>query len=246
MVAVAGPAESIDVLSYDDWLSGFRRAWRQGEHVALLGQTGSGKTYVSRDILSARDYVVVLALKRRDDTIRLFTSGTPKYKRVKKWPLDWGVHRAVVELTPESLADASQAMRVYGVLNDVFRDGNWAVFIDDTGYATGTLRLKRQITVLLNQGRSQGISVVTAATQPTSIAANIPSETLRQVRHVIMWRFETAQDIEACAKITGIDKRSLAAYMQELGVYGDASTDFLSYRRGYGMVLVRQRRRHGG
>lgn len=241
-MAVAVASSDLDVLTYDTWLAGFRRAWRQGEHVALLGPTGSGKTFVSRDILSAREYVIVLALKRHDDTIQLFTRGEPRYKRVRKWPLDWGVTRAVVELKPESLGDMSQAMRVYTVLNDVFLDGNWALFIDDTGYATGTLKLKRQITVLLNQARSHGVSVVTAATQPTSIAANIPSETLRQVRHVVMWKFETDQDIEACARITGMNRRALAAAMDALNVYEDASTDFLSYRRGYGMVLVRQRR----
>jgi hypothetical protein len=95
---------------------------------------------------------------------------------------------------------------------------------------------------MLNVGRSLGLSLITAATQPTSVAANIPSETLRQVRHVLMWRFEDTRDKDACAMITGLDKRSVYAAMASLRVFDDASTDFLYYRRGRGMVVVRQER----
>lgn len=233
-------------MAYDAWLSGWRAAWRQGEHVALVGPTGSGKTYVAHDMLSARRYVLVLAVKPKDDTIQVFTHGEPKYKRVKKWPLDWGVHRAVIEVKPDSLSDRSQTQRVYTIMNDVWRDHNWTLFLDDAGYMTGTLGLKRPLVVLLNQSRSLGVSIMTAATQATSIAAAIPSETLRQVRHIALWRFEDMRDIEACAHIIGMDKRALAESMRALRVYPDSSTDFLVYRRGYGLALVRQRPRGKG
>ena len=233
------------MLSYADWRYSFAGAWQQGEHVALLGPTGSGKTYTARDILAVRAYVIVLAVKRQDDTLRHFTRGEPRYIRTKKWPVNYDTNRAVIVLQPESLSDTTQAIKVYKVLNDIFLEGGWCIYLDDTGYLTGTLRLKRQITVLLNQGRSSGISVVTAATQPNSVAANIPSETLRQVRHVLMWRFEDEASIDACAKIVGMSKRALIGYMAQLQVYDDSSTDFLAYRRGYGLVLVRQERNGG-
>ena len=220
----------------------FRGIWRQGEHVALLGPTGSGKTYTARELCAIRDYVIVLAVKREDDTLDLFSKSEPRYRRTKKWPVDYNVNRAVLSLQPDSLADTSQAMRVYTVLNDVFKAGGWCVLIDDTGYVAGYLKLRRQVTQLLNTGRSSGISVVTAATQATSVAANIPSETLRQVRHILMWRFEDSRDIEACAGITGLDKHAIGAAMRALRVYSDSSTDYLYYRRGYGLTLVRQER----
>jgi hypothetical protein len=232
-------------MAYSAWRAAFARVWQQGEHIALLGQTGSGKTYTARDLLHIRDYVMVLAVKRHDDVLQQFaraSAGAPKYHKLKQWPPDYYVDKGLFVVRPESLADSTQASKVYEVLNGVFKQGSWCLFVDDTGYVTGTLGLKRAITVLLNQGRSSGISVVTAATQVTSVAANIPSETLRQVRHVLMWRFESEADIEACARICGVAKKRLAAALNALYVYSDSSTDFLAYRRGYGLTVVRQER----
>lgn len=230
------------MLSYAVWRNQFASTWQQGEHVALIGQTGSGKTYTAHDVLGIRDYVIALAVKREDDTLRYFTRDEPKYKRTTKWPVNYDVNRAVIVLKPESLADRSQTLKVYQVLNDIFQAGGWTVYLDDTGYLTGTLGLKRQITVLLNQGRSLGISVVTAATQPTSVAANIPSETIRQVRHILMWKFQDEASIKTLGGMIGVNWRYLQDCMAELLVYPDSSTDFLAYRRGYGLVLVRQDR----
>lgn len=229
-------------LTYRDWLAQMANQWRQGEHVALLGMTGSGKTYTARDLLRIRGYVVVLAVKKQDDTLQLFTKGDPPYKLTKRWPVNYDVTHAVLALPPENLADTSQAYKVYRVLDDVFRNGGWCILLDDTGYITGYLRLRRQVTQLLNTGRSHGISVVTAATQPTSVAANIPSETLRQVRHILMWRYASRRDIDALADITGLDKSDIRAAMARLTIYPDASTDFLVYHIGRGLTIVRQDR----
>lgn len=62
------------------WYEDFRNTWQQGEHVALVGKTGVGKTSLARDILSARDYVMVLALKRKDDTLASFPRANPPYR----------------------------------------------------------------------------------------------------------------------------------------------------------------------
>lgn len=242
----AGPIEQslsdYDMLPYGVWRRAFASQWRQGEHVALVGQTGSGKTYTARDVLAIRQYVIVLAVKREDDTLNHFSHGEPKYKRTKKWPVDYNVNRAVISLQPKSLGDRAQAGKVYEVLNDIFKSGGWCTYLDDTGYLTSTLGLKRQITVLLNQGRSHGISVVTAATQPTSVAANIPSETMRQVRHILMWKYEDAPSIRTLAELTGYNWRYLESLMHELYVYPDSSTDFIAYRRGHGLTIVHQER----
>jgi hypothetical protein len=227
------------MLPYAEWRAGFARVWRQGEHVALLGPTGSGKTYTARDVLAIRQYVIVLAVKREDDTLTHFTRGEPKYKKTSKWPVNYDVNRALISLPPESLSDAGQALKVYNVLNGVFKGGGWCIFLDDTGYISSHLKLKRQIAELLNVGRSSGISVVSAATQPSSAYAGVPSETLRQVRHVLIWKFEDDESIEACAHICGMPKRRMHELMDELIMYADGSTDFVAYRRGAGAVIVR-------
>lgn len=240
-----GTTPAYDMLSYPDFTSRFRGVWRQGEHVALLGPTGSGKTYTLRDIANIRRWVVVLAVKRKDDTLDLFTRGTAPFERIGKWPANYNQNRVVLSLPPSSLRDVTQADKIYDVLNDVFLAGGWCLVLDDTAYIAAHLGLRRQIAQLLNVGRSSGISLMTAATQASSVAANIPSEYLRQVRHVLMWRFEDARDREACARITGLPKATIEDAMAQLTVYPDSSTDFLYYRRGHGLSIIRQTR-YGG
>lgn len=43
--------------------------WRQGEHIALAGKSKSGKTTLARQLLPRRDFVVVMATKKRDDSL---------------------------------------------------------------------------------------------------------------------------------------------------------------------------------
>lgn len=227
---------------YTEWRRAFGMSWQQGEHMILVGPTGSGKTHTARDLMSIRDYAVVLAVKKHDDVLQAFTKSSPRYVRRKEWPPEYSDKRVLYNFPPTSLADKAQAGKVYMVMNGVQHAGAWAIFLDDTGYITGTLGLRRPLVVLMNQGRSHGISVVTAATQASSVSANIPSETLRQVRHVLMWRFEAVQDIEACARMTGLDKKRLIAAFDTLRVFGDGSSDFLAYHRGSGLYIVRQER----
>ena len=210
--------------AYRDWFTTFAPDWRQGEHVAIIGQTGSGKTTLAGQLLDAREYVVCLAVKRHDDTLKTFSA----YDVIKKWPPRYDVARCVVWLKPESLDDIDdQARDVHGILNHVFVDGGWALFLDDTGYLAGQLRLHKAITVLLNQGRSSGISVVSAMTQPSSVTARIPSEALRQVRHILGFRYRNRRDIQAIADITGYDRAEIETSMRELGPH-----DFLAFSRG--------------
>lgn len=229
---------SVPETSFQEWLARFHNTWRQGEHVVIVGQTGSGKTSIARDILAVREYVVVLAVKRNDDTIDTFRDAG--YEIIKAWPPRYDQDKVVVWFRPKDLAsDQEQAIKVYQVLNDIYRRGGYTPLIDDTGYVAAQLRLSSALTVLLSQARSSYISVVCALTQATSIAQRVPTETLRQVRHVLMFPYSSEQDQKALGTITGINWRRLRDIMETQMM----PHDFLAFERNTNaLTLIRNTR----
>lgn len=229
----------IPEVSFEDFYQDFYDTWMQGEHLALIGKTGTGKTTLASDLLQIRDYVIALAVKRRDDTLDLFKSQGYRmleYKPITGLTIPYNAFHVVIKIRPSSLRDTSQAQRVYHVLDKVFRDGGWCVYLDDTGYMTGSLGMKRPLVVLLSQARSNGTSVVTALVQPTSITQGVPTETLRQIRHLIAWRYDDEPSIESIARIGGLDKKLLPQIMRELDPH-----DFI-YSRDGSLTIVRNTR----
>lgn len=223
-----------------------RRVWLQGEHVVLIGATGTGKTTIAKDLLALRDYVIVLGVKPRDRTLERFTREQPKYRKYSDWPIHAGVTHALIWIKAKEIDDAqAQAARVHRVMSGVYRDGGWCLFLDDTGYITGTLKRTQDVVMLLNTARSSNISLVAAATQPTSVVARIPSETVRQPRHYIIFKFEAEDAIKSLASITGVGRKRMEAGLTELRIYPNKTTDFLSISSGE-ITIVRNPPRHLG
>lgn len=236
------PIQELDI---EDWLMLMRTNWKQGQHVALIGPTGRGKTTIAHQVLDIRTYVVVLAVKRNDDTLERFRDGgTPagraagfhytRYRVIKKWPPEHGWHKVVLWLKPDSFKDLrEQAYKLHAALENIYLAGGWAVYFDEAGYIAGNLGLSGQLGILLNQGRSSGLSIVCAMTRPHSMVARIPSETLNQCRHIIIFRYTDEREIKSCGEIAGINNKLMQHYMSLLGEY-----DFL-YVYGDKIVLVR-------
>ena len=211
--------ETMPLTTFLPWL---RENWQQGEHMVIVGETGRGKTRLSSQILECRDYVVVIALKRADDTLKSFYDDLlptikHRYIVIKKWPPLFSQNHVILWLKPQSLHDiGEQKAYLKQCLNMIYLSGGWTAYFDDAGYASGVLKAAEEMGIMLNQGRSGGLTIVVAMTQPKSVAARVPSETLRQPRHKILFLTTNQVELKACADITGIAARELQYLMRQL------------------------------
>src|SRR6266699_2171817 len=216
----------MEQISLGQFLAWLNTNWEQGEHIVLVGQTGSGKTRLESQILECRDYVVVLALKRYDDTLKVFHEDLlptikERYRIYKKWPPLYSHNRVILWLRPERIEDIPKQQKdLKQALEKIYLSGGWTVCLDDAGYAASFLKAALDIGILLNQGRSSKLSIVVVLQQPKSVIARIPSEALRQTRHKILFNCSDNDDeLDACAKITGVTKAKMLLLMRNLKKY---------------------------
>jgi hypothetical protein len=228
----------IQEISKSNWLQEFRSSWNQGEHVVILGPTGTGKTYFAQPIVDIREYVCVLALKPRDETLERFMEGYKygyeRYKIIRKFPPEYGDNRVIYWEKPEGLDKLpEQSRRVHSALDRMYREGGWTIFIDEAGYLAGTLGLGKAVGVLLNQGRSSRISVVLCVTRPTSVIARVPKEAFSQPRHKLIFKYENADELKAAAQVADMSVRELQGYQERLETYHPKGySDFLYVGKG--------------
>ncbi|HKS68794.1 MAG TPA: hypothetical protein VJQ45_00135 [Ktedonobacterales bacterium] len=200
-----------------------QRDWRQGQHVAVMGRTGRGKTSLARDLLALRGWAVVLAIKRKDDTLETFPKAG--YRIIRKWPPRWEDHRVVLWAKPKSMEDmAEQRKQIAAVLNDVYANGGWAVLFDDVARIANALGFKKWIATMLSEARSSHASIVSNMTQPSSVTQAIPSEVWRQVRYHLVFYYRVGRDLDAIADIVGYTRTELKKWMAQLGPW-----DFLAF-----------------
>lgn len=172
------------------------------EHMIIVGQAGSGKTTVARELLRARDYVVVLGTKTRDASLydplveqgyvisdKFDPTDLKNPKVIFRPPLD--------EPTTEALTVQRREFRK--ALLGIFQTGGWTIFCDELRYITETLKLNHEMDLIWLQGRSLWITVVGLTQRPVSV----PLNAFEQATHFILFRISSMNDRKRAAEYVG-------------------------------------------
>jgi hypothetical protein len=159
----------------------------------------------------------VLAIKAADDSLEAYRQG---YSLIRAWPPEYHQSRVVLWVKPRELGDVDrQRYEVHRALMAIFLEGGWCVYLDDLSYMVDHLGLRTTATAFLNQGRSSGITVVSAVQRPR----RVPLEAFNQSRHIVIWRYTDKEEVARAAEIAGYPKAELWSLMADLGEYDAVS-----------------------
>lgn len=197
-------------LPWPQVLSGMK--WEQGEHITILGPTGCGKTHLAMALLPLRRFVVVLAAKPRDPLIgSLRASG---FEVSRRWPPRSPAERIVLWPEIDRLDQVGAQAEVFArALADVYREGGWCLYGDEGLYLTQTLGLAPELSVLWQQGRTLGVSMVVAAQRPR----HLPLAAYSQASHLWLFRTRDGYDARRFAEVGGTDPEQLRRVLDQLG-----------------------------
>ena len=189
--------------------------WRQGQHVFCCGGTGSGKTTVSGEMLPYRQQVVLCVSKGFDVIFEgpYFSN----YIRIDRWPpprgrpgkpppdkvLLWPRNQKTLKETKLHKTEIFSAT----FDNILLVRGNWCIGIDETHYMSETLKLSGEITDLMEQGRSAGISMWNNTQRPSGIPLSIYVNS----SHAFLFQAQEEYDVDRLKRM--VNKYTNAAEM---------------------------------
>jgi hypothetical protein len=140
--------------------------WQPGEHVAVIGTTGTGKTYLMSRLTDYRKYVAIFRTKADDNKF-------PGFRTVKD-------HKPLAELYNDRLLiDPEYRMQARvgaNVFETIWQRGGYTLMIDELFYVGARLGLSSYVDMLLTQGRSKRISIVTGMQRPVHVTRFAISE----------------------------------------------------------------------
>lgn len=182
------PTNEVPKVPWDEFLRNFE--WWQGEHLTFIGPTKSGKSTLARELLhrawreGTHPWQVILATKRRDEILDTFRD--EGFIKIPSWTVsDSDLYPKVMLAPPlpDAAHKAKQKSELQNALNSIYHQGGWLVYMDELKHVAGYLKLEPEIELLLHQGRSAGITVVSAVQRPR----HVPLMVYDQADHLFMW-----------------------------------------------------------
>lgn len=192
--------------------------WQPGQHVTLVGPTGSGKTTLLDILIRMRAFAVVFATKPRDSTMdALIQNGD--FKQFEKWPKGLKAERVPRRVIWPDATQIDSAITQVGVFaeafGEVYHEGGWNLFLDETWYMDRILGLGQQVRVYLLQARSLDISLIMAAQRPVSI----PVEAFDQSTWLFFFRDSDERNLERVGGIAWKDAATVRLIVSNLEQY---------------------------
>jgi hypothetical protein len=190
--------------------------WEQGEHVGLIGPTGQGKTTLLISLLNMRNYVAVFGTKPRDKTMdALIASGYVKFPRWESIPVSRVPRRVIWPDARQIDMEDTQRKVFHDAYAAAYREGGWAIVVDEGYYMSEVLALKKEMRATWTQGRSLGLSHVVSTQRP----AWVPTEMYDQSTHLFFWRNNDDRVIRRIGEIGTLNAYAIRQILPQLEQY---------------------------
>lgn len=198
---------------WQSFIEQWPRQFRQGQHVTVIGPTGSGKTVLSRELVKARRLVVATGVKFRDDSLEALLS--QEWHRINRWKDRPKSAERIILWPNESDIDRVQEThkRAFAeMMRDVFKRGSWCIWSDELRYLTDIVGLKKQYIQMYVTGRSNNISLVSAAQRPR----HVPLEAYSQASHLFLFKTGDEADLTRMGGLNGANAKQVAQTVSQL------------------------------
>lgn len=184
----------------------FARIWEQGEHTSIIGPTGRGKSTLAYALLPLRDWSVICGTKTRDDTLSGFARKY-KYRIQQRFRPTYAHSKYLVWPKFVKPGDEGKQTKIFHeTLEDIFTQGSWTLYIDETWYFEKRLKLSEMLQTFWSQSRSNNITFVAATQRPR----NVPLMMYDQATHLFLFKVTDAYARKRLGEIAGIDSKVVA------------------------------------